>query len=67
MWNEEELPTQLKESIIVPACKRGDKTGCSNYRGILLLETTYKILSNILVSRITPHIDKITGDHQRGF
>jgi hypothetical protein len=47
-WNKEELPDQWKESIVVPVYK-GDKTDCSNYRGISLLSTTYKILSNILL------------------
>jgi hypothetical protein len=32
-----ELPDQWKESIIVPVHKRGGKTDCINYRGILLL------------------------------
>jgi hypothetical protein len=40
---------------------------CSNYRGISLLTTAYKILSNILLSRLTPHAEEITGDHQCGF
>jgi hypothetical protein len=40
-----ELPDQWKESIIVPVHKKGDKTDCSNYRGISLLSTSYKILS----------------------
>jgi hypothetical protein len=31
--NEEELPDQWKESIIVPVNKNGDKTDCSNYLG----------------------------------
>jgi hypothetical protein len=44
-----------------------DKTDCSNYRGILLFSTTYKILSTILLSRLTPYAKKITGDQQCGF
>ena len=57
----------MKESIIVPTYKKGDKTDCSNYRGISLLPTTYKILSNILLSRLTPHAEESTEDHQGGF
>jgi hypothetical protein len=40
---------------------------CNNYRGISLLSTSYKILSNIVLSRLGPYIDKIIGDHQCGF
>ena len=53
IWNKEKLPEEWKESIIVPIYKKGDKTDCSNYRGISLLPTTNKILSNILLSRLT--------------
>jgi hypothetical protein len=63
IWNEEELP-EWKESIIVPIYKKGDKTDCSNYRGISLLPTSYKTLSIILLSRLTPYVDEIIGDHQ---
>jgi hypothetical protein len=61
------LPEQWKESIIVPIYKKGDSTDCSNYRGISLLSTSYKILSKILLSRLTPYVDEIIGDHQCGF
>jgi hypothetical protein len=39
VWNNEELPDQWKESIIVPVHKKSDKTDCNNYRGISLLST----------------------------
>jgi hypothetical protein len=67
IWNKEELPHQWKESIVLPIHKKGDKTDCSNYRGISLLSTSYKILSNIPLTRLTPHADEITGDPQCGF
>jgi hypothetical protein len=30
IWNNEELPEEWKESIIVPIYKKGDKTDCNN-------------------------------------
>jgi hypothetical protein len=62
-WSEWEW----KESVIVPIHKKGDKTECNNYRGISLLPTTYKILSNILLSRLIPYAEEIMGDYQCGF
>ena len=31
------------------------------------MPTTYKVLSNILLSRLTPHAEEVIGDHQCGF
>jgi hypothetical protein len=67
IWNKEELPHQCKKSIVEPIHKKGDKTDCSNYRGTSLLSTSYKILSNILLARLNPYENEITGDHQCGF
>jgi hypothetical protein len=39
------LPQQWKESIIVSIYKKGDKTGCNNYRGISLTQV-YAVLSH---------------------
>ena len=61
------MPEEWKESNIVPIYKKGDTTDCNNYRGISLLPTTYKILSNILLSRLSPYTEEIIGDHQCGF
>jgi len=67
IWNKEELPEEWKESVILPICKKGDKTGCSNYRGISLLPTTYKNLSYIQLAMLTPYSEEIIEDHQYGF
>jgi len=52
--NKEELGEEWKESIIAPTYKKGDKTDCRNCRDISLLSSTYKLLSNVLLSRLTP-------------
>ena len=67
IWKKDKLPEEWKELIIVPIHKKGDRTDCNNYRGISLLPSTYKILSNILLQRLTPYTDEIIGDHQCGF
>jgi hypothetical protein len=56
----------VKEFIIVPIHKKGDKTNCNDYQGISL-STAYKILSNILLARLTPHVNDVIGDHHCGF
>jgi hypothetical protein len=63
----EVLPCQCKESIIVSISKKDNKTDCNNYREISLLSTSYKILSNILLSRFSPNIDKLLGIISLGF
>jgi hypothetical protein len=65
--NKKELPDQWKEPIILLVHKKGDKTNCNNYRGMSLLSTSDKILSNILLSRLSPYIEAIIGDYQCGF
>jgi hypothetical protein len=47
--------------------KWGTNSDCINYRGISLLSTSYKIVSNILLSRLSLYVDEIIGDYQCGF
>jgi hypothetical protein len=67
IWNKKELPDQWKGSIIVPIYKKGNKTDCSNHCGISLLSTLYKILFNILPSKLSPYVDEIIEDHKCEF
>jgi hypothetical protein len=61
------LPQQWKECITVPVYKKGDKTDCSNYRGISLLSTSYKSLFNLLLLKLSPHVYEIIRDNRPGF
>jgi len=61
------LPEEWKGSIIVFTYRKGDTKDCNNYRCISLLPTTYRILCNILLSRLTPYAEERIGDHQGRF
>jgi hypothetical protein len=61
IWEEERVPEEWKERIIVPIHKRGDRDRCGNYRGIALGNAAYKILSNIILEKIKPYIKKVMG------
>jgi len=67
IWEEERIPEEWKETIIVPIHKRGDTDRSENYRGIALGNAAYKILSNIILGKIKPYIEKVMGDYQNGF
>jgi hypothetical protein len=59
--NNEELPDKWKESVFVPVRKKRMAKLTNDYRGISLLSTSYKILSNILLSKLSPYIYEIIG------
>jgi hypothetical protein len=61
IWNKEELCVEWKESIFVCIYMKGNNTDHINCRGILILSTTYKIVSNILLSRLTHTQRKLLG------
>ena len=62
-----DLITWRNGSIIVPIHKKGDKMNCNKCRGISLLSNSYKILSNIILSRMTPYANEIRGEYQCRF
>jgi hypothetical protein len=66
IWNKEKLPQQSKEYVILPVYGKGDKTDCSHYSGTSL-PTTYKILFNILLSWLTPYVDKFISHNKCEF
>jgi len=61
IWEEERIPEEWKETIIVLIHKRGDRDRCENYRGIALGNAAYKIFSNIIMGKIKAYIEKLWG------
>jgi len=65
IWEEERIHEECKETIIAPIQQKRDR--CENYRGIELGNAAHKILANIILEKIQPYIEKITGDYQNRF
>ena len=67
IWDEEKIPTEWNRAIITPIHKKGSKLQCANYRGISLLNVTYKLLTKLISKRLEKYTESILGDYQCGF
>jgi hypothetical protein len=67
IWDNEIIPEEWNLSIICPVHEKGDIMICSNYRGVNLLCTMYKVFSNVLFKRLAPYVERVVGDYQCGF
>jgi hypothetical protein len=52
IWNEEKVPAEWKEGLIIKILKKGDITNCNNWRGTTLLSVPSKVISRIILKRI---------------
>lgn len=52
---------------IIPLKKKGSDDNCRNYRGIMLLNSVYKILSTLIYRRLKEYTKKTVGSYQCGF
>ncbi|KAJ4437353.1 hypothetical protein ANN_17494 [Periplaneta americana] len=67
IWNKEEIPDEWRTALICPIHKKGSKLDCNNFRGISLLNVTYKIFTNIISNYIKAYTDELLGEYQCGF
>ena len=69
IWQEEIVPMQWREGLIVNICKKGDREDPTNYRGITLLSVVGKVFCKILNNRLVQYLDKEGALHegQAGF
>jgi hypothetical protein len=67
VWRDEKMPDDWKVGLTVPLFKKGDKMKCENYRGIMLLNVAYKILSSIILKQLKEYSEEILGEYQCGF
>jgi hypothetical protein len=67
IWESEKSPTFWKTGLIVKLPKKGELTNCNNWRGIMLLSVTSKVLSRVILNRITSAVDPLLRSEQAGF
>ncbi|KAF0753170.1 ribosome biogenesis protein TSR3 isoform X1 [Aphis craccivora] len=67
VWHEEILPKDWGTALICPIHKKNDPQECINYRGIALLDTTYKFLAYFILDRVRTIAENLLGDYQGGF
>ena len=65
----EDIPLSFKSSIIIPLFKKGDVNVASNYRGLSLLNSIYKIFTGLILNRLNSWVDchNILNEYQAGF
>ena len=61
------MPNEWNKSIIRPIYKKGEKSKCSNYRGISLLNTAYKISATVINNRVKVYAEDLLSQEQNGF
>ena len=67
IWTEGEIPNDWKCGLLVKLPKKGDTTNCDNWRGITLLSEPSKVLTSVLLKRITEHVNLRLQKEQAGF
>jgi len=67
IWESEEAPSVWKTGLIVKLPKKGNLANCNNWRGIMLLPVTSKILSRVILNRISTTVDPHLRKEQAGF
>ena len=67
IWEEEEIPSEWKEGLLIKIPKKGDLGLCSNYRGITLLSVPGKVLHRVILERLKGPVDLSLRDQQAGF
>jgi hypothetical protein len=62
------IPAPLKQSIVTPVQKSGEKDDVSNYRPISVLTAISKVIEKIINNRLVAYLNKnILSDNQFGF
>jgi hypothetical protein len=61
------MPEQWNMALYCPIQEKVDKTICSNYSAIALIDVVYKVSSKVINKRLEPHMEDVVGSYQAIF
>jgi hypothetical protein len=67
IWKQGKIPCEWSKGILCPVYKKGDRKHCNNYRGISLLNITYKIFGILLYNPLSKITETEIRNYQMGF
>ena len=67
IWSADDIPRDWKLDLLVKLPKKGDLNLCNNWRGIMLLTISSKVLCRIILERMKDALDNRLWDEQAGF
>jgi Reverse transcriptase (RNA-dependent DNA polymerase)/Domain of unknown function (DUF6451) len=67
IWEQEKLPEDWLQGVLIKIPKKGDLSNCNNWRGITLLSIPSKVLAKVILNRISDKIDESIRKEQAGF
>ncbi len=66
-WRNKQTPKEWQKAKVISLYKKGNRGDPDNYRGISLLDTTYKIYARIINERLKIIADHLISEEQMGF
>ena len=67
IWKTQQWPQDWKRSLFIPIPEKGNAKECSNYRTVVLISHTSKLMLKILPARLQQYINHELPDVQAGF
>ncbi|VDP72622.1 unnamed protein product, partial [Schistosoma mattheei] len=67
IWDEEQVPKDWKEGLLIKIPEKGNRCNRDNYRGITLLSIPGKVFNRVLLIRMKDCVDTQLRDQQAGF
>ena len=67
IWDEEKVPADWREGLVIKLPKKGDLRDCSNYRGTMLLSVPGKVLNRMILDRVKDAVGPQLRYQQAGF